>query len=227
MAILSPSILNADFLNLGDSIKMLNSSETDWIHLDVMDGVFVPNISFGIPVVQAVKKITQRPLDVHLMIVHPEKYIKAFKKAGADTINVHYEACPGNLRAVINQIRDEGCKVAVTIKPDTPVENIYDYAADVDMILVMSVFPGFGGQEFIEDTYGRVEKLKNYIGDHQLNTLIEVDGGVTLDNARQLCESGVDALVVGSFIFKSENPLETIKELKQRTAFHSSNAWAW
>lgn len=227
MAILAPSILNSDFLKLGDEINMLNESESDWIHLDIMDGSFVPNISFGIPVVQAVHEVAQKPLDAHLMIVHPEKYIEAFRKAGAHSINVHYEACPGNLHDVVRQIKDEGCKAAVTIKPDTPVEKVFDITAEVDMILVMSVFPGFGGQDFIEDTYERVEGLRKFIVDNHLKTLIEVDGGVTLKNARQLCESGVDALVVGSFIFKSDDPLETIRELKRQTAFQSSNSGAW
>jgi ribulose-phosphate 3-epimerase len=215
MSLIAPSILNSDFLKLGDSIKMINESSADWIHLDVMDGSFVPNISFGIPIVQAARKISRKPLDVHLMIVNPEKYIVPFRKAGADVINVHYEACKDkDLIAILKQIKKEGAKPALAINPDTPIPEILQYCKYVDMILVMSVFPGFGGQKFIEETYERVRELKAYLIENSLNTLIQVDGGVSPDNAAALKECGVDVMVVGSVIFKAEDPLKTISELK-------------
>jgi len=215
MSLIAPSILNSDFLNLGDSIEMINKSTADWIHLDVMDGSFVPNISFGIPVVQAAKKITQKPLDVHLMIVNPEKYIEPFRKAGADLINVHYEACKNkDLVDIFKKIREGGAKPALAINPDTPISEIVQFSHYVDMILVMSVFPGFGGQKFIEATYDRVRELKAYLIENSLDTLIQVDGGVSTENAVALKECGVDVMVVGSVIFSAENPLQTISELK-------------
>jgi len=215
MSLIAPSILNSNFLSLGDSIEMLNNSEADWVHLDVMDGSFVPNISFGIPVVEAVKNASKKPLDVHLMIVNPEKYIEDFRKAGADLINVHYEACKDkDLKKILIDIKNLGAQPAITIQPDTDVEDIYDFIPYVDMVLVMSVFPGFGGQKFIEATYNRVEQLKGFITKNNLNTLIEVDGGVSLNNTAQLKSSGVDVMVVGSVIFKSEDPINTISKLK-------------
>ena len=215
MSLIAPSILNSDFLNLGDSIEMINESKADWIHLDVMDGSFVPNISFGIPVVQAAKKITKKPLDVHLMIVNPEKYIEDFKNAGADVINVHYEACKEkDLVAIFKKIGEVGAKPAMAINPDTPIRDIVKYAQYVDMILVMSVFPGFGGQSFIESTYDRVRELKTYLTENGLNTLIQVDGGVSLENIAKLKDCGVDVMVVGSVIFNAQDSLETISELK-------------
>ncbi len=216
MSLIAPSILNSNFLTLGKSIEMLNESEADWVHLDVMDGSFVPNISFGIPVVEAVKKVSKKPLDVHLMIVNPEKYIEAFRKAGADIINVHFEACKDkDLKKILTDIELSGAKPAITIKPDTPVEDIYDFVPYVSMVLVMSVFPGFGGQKFIEKTYERIEKLKAFIVKNNLDTLIEVDGGVSMDNTAKLKTCGVDVMVVGSFIFKSDDPIQTISRLKQ------------
>ncbi len=218
MALLAPSILNSDFLKLGETIQMINESEADWIHLDVMDGSFVPNISFGIPIVEAAKKTSEKPLDVHLMIVHPEKYIEGFRNAGADIINVHYEACKDkNLIAILNQIRAIGAKPAVAINPDTRISKIFDLAEYVDMILVMSVFPGFGGQKFIEATYDRVRELKQFLTHNKLDTLIQVDGGVSAANAAKLSECGVDVMVAGSVIFNAENPLKSIAELKSKT----------
>ncbi len=218
MALIAPSILNSDFLKLGETIQMINESEADWIHLDVMDGSFVPNISFGIPIVEAAKKTTKKPLDVHLMIVHPEKYIEGFRKAGADIINVHFEACKDkNLIAILNEIRASGAKPAIAINPDTRINKIFDLAEYVDMILVMSVFPGFGGQKFIEATYDRVQELKQFLTHNKLDTLIQVDGGVSADNAAKLSNCGVDVMVAGSVIFNAENPLKSIAELKSKT----------
>jgi len=216
MSLIAPSILNSDFLKLGESIEMLNASEADWVHLDVMDGSFVPNISFGIPVVDAVKRISKKPLDVHLMIDNPEKYIEPFRKAGADLINVHYEAClDKDLVGILNDIRSMGAQPAITIKPDTAVEDVFTFLPHVDMILVMSVFPGFGGQKFIESTFSRVERIKEYIVQNKLDVMIEVDGGVSLENTAHLKASGVDVMVVGSVIFKSEDPIDTISRLKK------------
>jgi ribulose-phosphate 3-epimerase len=216
MALIAPSILNSDFLHLGKTVRMLNESQADWIHLDVMDGTFVPNISFGIPIVEAVHKTAKKPLDVHLMIANPEKYIDGFSKAGADVINVHYEACNNHdLESILNRIRSTGAKPAIAVKPDTAIGEILPWVPLVDMVLVMSVFPGFGGQQFIEATYDRVRQLKAYIEAKQFKTLIQVDGGVSADNMKKLKASGVDVMVVGSVIFRSDNPGETITQLKQ------------
>jgi ribulose-phosphate 3-epimerase len=218
MSLIAPSILNSDFLMLGNTIQMLNESEADWVHLDVMDGSFVPNISFGIPIVEAAKQTTKKPLDVHLMIVNPEKYIEGFRKAGADLINIHYEACKEkDLVAILKEIKDSGARPAIAINPDTPVDKIFDISEYLDMVLVMSVFPGFGGQKFIEPTYGRVKELKQFFVQNKLNTLIQVDGGVSLDNASKLKASGVDVMVAGSIIFKAKDPMQTIAELKSLT----------
>lgn len=210
----SPSLLSADFANLAKDIEMINQSGADWFHMDIMDGVFVPNISFGIPVVEAVKKLAKKPLDVHLMIVQPEKYINAFKTAGADLLNVHYEACT-HLHRTVEEIHNSDMKAGVTLNPHTPVALLEDIIEIVDLVLIMSVNPGFGGQSFIENTYSKIEKLRNLIEKKNSKALIEVDGGVSTANSTQLYEAGADVLVSGSFIFKSDNPEETITLLKQ------------
>lgn len=218
MALIAPSILNSDFLNLGNTITLINESEADWVHLDVMDGSFVPNISFGIPIVEAAKQITQKPLDAHLMIVNPEKYIEGFRKAGADLINIHYEACKDkDIVSILKEIKDLGARPAIALNPDTSVEKIYDFAEYIDMVLLMSVFPGFGGQKFIESTYDRVKDLKQFFVQNKLNPLIQVDGGISQNNIAKLSACGVDVMVTGSVIFKAENPKQTIAELKSLT----------
>ena len=211
--IIAPSILAADFANIQSEVEMLNASSADWIHVDIMDGIFVPNISFGIPVTQAIHKHSKKPLDVHLMIEKPENYVEAFKKAGAEIITVHYEACP-HLHRNIQQIKDLGCKAGVALNPHTPVQLLEDLIQDIDMVCIMSVNPGFGGQKFIENTYKKVEQLKELISDVGATTLIEIDGGVNQNNARPLLDAGADVLVAGSFVFSSENPIDTISNLK-------------
>ncbi|VAW28565.1 Ribulose-phosphate 3-epimerase [hydrothermal vent metagenome] len=211
--IISPSILAADFANLQSEVEMLNKSEADWIHLDVMDGNFVPNISFGAPVCSAINKHAKKTLDVHLMIVEPEKYVADFAKAGAEYITVHAEACP-HLHRNIQQIKGLGCKVGVSLNPHTPVEVLKHVIGEIDLVLIMSVNPGFGGQKFIETTYEKVRGLKKMIVELGASTIIEIDGGVTLANARKLVNAGADALVAGNFVFKSDNPSQTIIDLK-------------
>ncbi|MBO7569650.1 MAG: ribulose-phosphate 3-epimerase [Bacteroidaceae bacterium] len=211
---LSPSLLAADFANLTKDIDMLNRSEADWLHLDVMDGVFVPNISFGFPVLQAVAKICKKPLDVHLMIVDPGKFTEQVKALGAYMMNVHYEACP-HLHRTIQQIHDAGMKAGVTLNPHTPVCVLDDIIQDVDMVLLMTVNPGFGGQKFIEHSIQKVKKLKELIQKTGSHALIQVDGGVNHDTAPRLVAAGVDVLVAGSYVFGAENPEERIKELKK------------
>lgn len=212
--LVSPSILSADFGNLQADIEMLNRSEADWIHADVMDGVFVPNISFGFPVLKAVAKAAQKPLDVHLMIVQPEKFIPEVKALGAYIMNVHYEACP-HLHRVVQQIREAGMQPAVTINPATPVSLLKDIIKDVYMVLVMSVNPGFGGQEFIEHSLDKIRELKALITETGSTALIEVDGGVNMETAPRLIEAGADVLVAGSAVFKAASPEEAIRNLKQ------------
>jgi len=211
--LIAPSLLSADFLHLEDDIEMVNRSEADWFHCDIMDGRFVPNISFGIPVVQAIKKKSQKPLDVHLMIVEPEKYFEAFAKAGADIITFHYEAST-HIHRSVQQIKALGLKAGVVLNPHTPVSVLEDILCDLDLVLLMSVNPGFGGQKFIERTYEKIKKLRSMINEQKANTLIEVDGGVNTENAKALFEAGADVLVAGNAVFKSENPIETIKKLK-------------
>lgn len=211
---IAPSLLSADFLNLGNDVEMINRSDADWFHCDIMDGVFVPNLSFGIPVIQAVKRLAQKPLDVHLMIVHPEHYFEAFAKAGADIITFHYEACTHIHRAV-QQIKALGIKAGVVLNPHTPVCVLEDIIADLDVVLLMSVNPGFGGQQFIERTYDKVRKLRQMIDEQHASALIEIDGGVNTKNASALFAAGADVLVAGNAVFKSDNPINTIKELKK------------
>lgn len=213
MTKVSPSLLAADFANLAKDIDMLNRSEADWLHLDVMDGVFVPNISFGFPVLQAVAKICQKPLDVHLMIVDPGKFTEQVKALGAYMMNVHYEACP-HLHRTIQQIHAAGMKAGVTLNPHTPVSVLEDIIQDVDMVLLMTVNPGFGGQKFIEHSTEKVRRLKELIQRTGSHALIEVDGGVNGETGRRLVEAGVDVLVAGSYVFGAPNPEERIKELK-------------
>jgi len=211
--LVAPSILAADFANLQRDIEMINQSSADWIHFDVMDGNFVPNISFGLPVCEAVNKHAQKPIDVHLMVEHPEWFIEAFQKAGATYITVHYEAC-AHLHRVIQQIKEAGCHPGVALNPHTPVSVLEDILPDLDMVLIMSVNPGFGGQEFIPRSLKKVEELKQLIKKQNLEVLIEVDGGVNLETGQKLADAGVNVLVAGSFVFKSESPLDTIKALK-------------
>ena len=211
--IIAPSILAADFGNLQRDCELVNNSEADWFHLDIMDGVFVPNISYGMPVISAINKLASKTLDVHLMIVDPDRYIETFKSIGADILTVHYEACT-HLHRTLQNIRAHGMKAGVALNPHTSVHLLSDVLLDLDLVLVMSVNPGFGGQSFIENTYKKIEALKKMREEIGADFIIEVDGGVNSSNAPKLIESGADALVAGSFVFKSENPTKTIEDLK-------------
>lgn len=214
MALIAPSLLSADFANLERDTKMINASKADWFHVDVMDGMFVPNISFGFPVIKAVKKHCSKPLDVHLMIVDPDRYITAFRDAGADVISVHLEACT-HLHRTLQLIKSTGSKAGVAINPHTPVSLLRDVLHDIDLVCMMSVNPGFGGQKFIEHTYSKVSELREMIDEKNTGTLIEIDGGVDLKNAGKLIAAGADVLVAGNTVFSSENPTATIQQLKQ------------
>ena len=214
--IIAPSVLAADFANLQRDIEMINNSAADWFHIDVMDGHFVPNISYGMPVIEAIKKHATKPLDVHLMIEKPERYIETFAKIGADIITVHYESTV-HLHRTLTQIKNAGCKAGVVLNLSTPVSVLEDILSECYMVLIMSINPGFGGQKFEEMTYSKVRKLRKMIDEQGLDTLIEIDGGVTDKNAKQLIEAGANALVAGSYIFGAKNPVETITHLKKIT----------
>ncbi|MCK9414710.1 MAG: ribulose-phosphate 3-epimerase [Prolixibacteraceae bacterium] len=211
--LIAPSLLAADFTRLGDDIQMVNQSVADWIHCDVMDGHFVPNISFGLPVIEQIKKVAEKPLDVHLMISEPDRYLERFKEAGADILTVHYETCP-HLHRTIGAIREMGMKAGVAINPHTPVQMLIDIMHDLDLILLMTVNPGFGGQKFIPGSYKRLVTLRQMVNTLAPNALIEVDGGVNLDTGRQLFMAGADVLVAGNFVFSSADPKATIEALK-------------
>ena len=211
--LIAPSILASDFGNLDRDVEMVNDSQADWFHIDIMDGVFVPNISFGFPVQKSIQKVAKKPLDVHLMIVNPDHFISKFKEYGTDILTVHYEACT-HLHRTVQNIKEEGMKAGVALNPHTATHLLHDILPDIDLVCLMSVNPGFGGQKFIENTYKKIEELEAFRKEHNLKFLIEIDGGVTLDNAQKLLDAGANVLVAGSTVFKSENPSNTISKLK-------------
>lgn len=211
--LIAPSILAADFANLQRDIEMVNASEADWFHIDIMDGVFVPNISFGFPVLQSIQKHVTKPLDVHLMIVDPDRYLKTCKDHGAEVITVHYEACT-HLHRTLAAIKELGCKAGVALNPHTPVQLLKDVIQDIDLVCIMSVNPGFGGQKFIEHTYNKIKELRTLAAGINDQLLIEIDGGVTTANAAKLLKAGADVLVAGSFVFGATDPIDTVKQLK-------------
>ncbi len=213
MPIIAPSVLAADFANLQRDVELINASEADWFHIDIMDGVFVPNLSFGVPVTEAIARYAKKPLDVHLMIVQPEKYIETFAKAGASYITVHWEASP-HIHRTLAQIKEAGCKAGVVLNPGTPVSVLEDVVQDADMVLLMSVNPGFGGQKFIENAVTKTARLKDLILQKNTDTLIEIDGGVNLETGARLVAAGADALVAGSFVFNAPDPKQVISDLK-------------
>ena len=216
--LIAPSVLAADFANLQRDIEMINNSDADWFHIDIMDGVFVPNISFGMPVLRDIAKHATKTIDVHLMIVDPDRYISTFKNLGADILTVHYEACT-HLHRTLQAIKAQGMKAGVALNPHTSISLLEDTIQDIDLVCLMSVNPGFGGQSFIENTYDKVIALKELITKKGASTIIEIDGGVTSKNAKQLADAGADVLVAGSYVFKSENPTKTITDLKALLAF--------
>jgi len=215
--LIAPSVLAADFANLQRDIEMINNSDADWFHIDIMDGVFVPNISFGMPVLEAISKHAKKTIDVHLMIIDPDRYIKTFAELGSNILTVHFEACT-HLHRTLQAIKAEGMKAGVALNPHTNVNLLEDIIKDIDMVCIMSVNPGFGGQSFIENTYKKIKDLKEIIKRNNASTLIEIDGGVTNKNAAQLVEAGADVLVAGSYVFKAENPTSTISDLKKITS---------
>ncbi|MEN9335507.1 MAG: Ribulose-phosphate 3-epimerase [Bacteroidota bacterium] len=214
--LIAPSVLAADFANLQRDIEMINQSQADWFHIDIMDGVFVPNISFGMPVLEAIQKHAKKTIDVHLMIIDPDRYIKTFAQLGANILTVHYEACT-HLHRTLQAIKAEGMQAGVALNPHTPIEVLNDIIQDVDLVCLMSVNPGFGGQSFIENTYNKIARLKQLILEKGANTQIEIDGGVTDQNATKLSTTGADVLVAGSFVFRADDPIATIQNLKNIT----------